>query len=88
LHGNKIRANAENWERYMRNLQLEMEMQKLLPAIGPGGESGTERAIREGKEKEKQGTTPSGYNPNTGQPPNQPQGQQNATPSGYGAARF
>jgi hypothetical protein len=97
LHGDRIRVeaenferrkreNAENWDRYMRSIELAIKLQQL--GLEPESESGFKRSIEEDEKKKKQGTTPSGYNPNTGQPPNQPQGQQNATPSGFGMARF
>ena len=73
LHGNKLRAEAENYERYLRELQLSVELGRL--GIDPEHrESGTERAIREEQQKttSPQSVTPGGYNPNPAQPAGQP----------------
>lgn len=90
MHGNKLRANAENWERYIQEARLAAELERL--GLG-GGPSGTKKAIEEHDAAKKAGTgvTPSGYNPNNPNsvgPANQPIGQPSNTPPAYGAARF
>jgi hypothetical protein len=91
IHGNKIRANAENWERYIQNIRLEAEMERLGISLDPNRPSGTEAFIKQHeaeKKKRESGVTPSGYDPAPTEPANQPSGQRSDTPAGYGMAKF